>query len=120
MRLVSLLCCFGCLTLIPETRQGPRNNQDEVILGLDVQEVTKVVNGPAGFGFRQSLHPGGAAEAHGRLIHYLPPVGINLHGAPCLVAKVEVELAVRPGDAKVNISLRPVEERLGLDDVERG
>ena len=99
--------------------QRPGDHQHEVGVGLHVEEGAQRLDRSAGHWHRQRLHPGGAAEAHRRIVDHPPAGGIDLHRPPGLVAEVEVEPVVQPADADMDDTFGRVEMRLGLDHVER-
>ena len=99
--------------------QRPGDHQHEVGVGLDVEERAQRLDRSAAHRHRQRLHPGGAAEAHRRIVDHPPAGGVDLHRPPRLVAEVEIEPAVQPADADMDDAFRRIEMRLGLDHVQR-
>ena len=63
--------------------------------------------------------PEARRKTNGRIVNDAPAGGVDLDGAPILIAKVEIEPPVDPADADMNLPFQRVEMRLGLDHVKR-
>jgi hypothetical protein len=106
-------------TAIAQASQSPGDHQHEIGIGLDVEERTQGFDRAAAHRDRHRLHAGRAAKANGRVVDDAPAGGVHLHRAPCFIAEVEIEPAVEPADANMDLPFRRIEMRLGLDDVQR-
>ena len=62
---------------------------------------------------------GGATKPHWRIVDHSPTGGIDFHGPPGRVTKVEVKSLVQSTDADMDDTFRRIEMRLGLEHVQR-
>src|ERR1700677_633669 len=99
--------------------QHPGDHQHEIFVGLNVEERAQGGDRSAGHRYRHWLHAGSAAKTNGRVVDDAPAGGVDLHRAPFFFAEVEIEPAVEPADADVDLPFRRIEMRLGLDYVQR-
>jgi hypothetical protein len=109
----------GIGTAIPKARKRPGDHQNEIGVGLDVEERPQGFDRAAVHRDRHRLHAGRAAKANGRVVDDAPAGGVDLHGAPCFIAEVEIEPPVEPADADMDLPFRRIEMRLGFDHVRR-
>ena len=106
-------------TAIAQAGERPGDHQHEIGVGLHVEERSQGFDRSAAHRDRHRLHAGSAAEANGRVVDDAPAGGVDLHRAPCFIAEVEIEPAVEPADADMDLPFRRIEMRLGLDHVQR-
>ena len=107
-------------TLIAQDGQRPCDHQNEVRVGLHVEEriATSRSIRPARAPAAASC-PTARRNRTGGLSTTRQPVGVDLHRAPSLIAEIEVELAVQPADADMDRAFRRIEMSLSLDHVQR-
>src|SRR5215467_13155258 len=87
-------------------------------IGADIQKTSKRFHGAARYRFRQGLHAGSATEPHWRIVHHPPAGRVDLHSAPSLITKVQINAFADAAHANEHLTLRCIKVSPGLDDVQ--
>ncbi len=104
---------------IAKSREQPGNRHHEIVVGSHVQERTQRFDGTTVRRCGQRPHARLAFKPNGWGTDHSPAIGVDLNGAPFLIAKVNVDFTAKPSHADMNVSFGTVELGLSFELLQR-
>jgi hypothetical protein len=90
----------------PESTEKPADDQPEIVVLVNVKDVTKIVNSTTANGWRQGQCSARPEEWNGRSRDDAPSRRVDLDGPPCGIAKIEVDPAIMARNADCGLMFR--------------